>query len=583
MPRPQIQTSSPKTRSQPEKTPPQSREWVNNGEEFNLGENGDNHDNVSMEEPSNFWTVCAYCYSMYEYSGIYADCTLRCQNCKKAFHAVRTEAPPAVADGEDAYICCWGYFPIGVSMSYLEKRKTEASSWQPFSKMFAFPRGGNMPAPPRGGNMSASPQGGNMPASPPVGTKPRNRRNSGPRIYIDDDEVDIFDGISSNEESDDDWQCAPKNKKARSFTRKVSTAIKVKQPLALVQDSNTGNLHSRVVAPDGSGVSGPDAAVPIVAEAAVPSVPVPKAAMDNTDKAVVETSKKKMSVPTRKQPGRVAKDLGKLDGVVAQEGSDVSVSVINRNQSGRVAKDLGNLNVGDVAVAQEGMGVSVPEAAEVSVPTRKQPVSVAKDLKKLDIVVAEGGLVVSIPGVAAGSDPARNRPGRVAKDSGKLDGVRAQEGSGVNMPDSPVVSITTRKQPGRVGNDSGKLDGIVAQERLGVSVPDLAAPTVPVAEANKIVMGEAEKKAVGGSSRKRVSVPTRKQPGRVAKDLGKLDLNVEFNNEVEGPAHGTSGGGKAENGAEENVDGVAFFDGLDEYLSSLPILSADTGDKAKAV
>ncbi|KAK1386258.1 hypothetical protein POM88_023993 [Heracleum sosnowskyi] len=227
LPSPQIQTPSPEPQSQPEKTPPVSGERVNNGEHFNFGENGDNantHDNdVSLEEPASFWTACPYCYYMYEYAGIYEECTLRCQNCRKAFHAARIEAPPAVTDGEDAY-SCWGSFPFGVSMSYLDKRKAEASNWQPFSKMYAVPRGGNTSASPQGGTECALPQAGNT-------SKPRNTKNSGPRIYIDDEEEDIFDDMSPNDESkdDEDWCYPPKKKKARRYTRKGSTAKTVKQ------------------------------------------------------------------------------------------------------------------------------------------------------------------------------------------------------------------------------------------------------------------------------------------------------------------------------------------------------------------
>ncbi|KAL0365202.1 UNVERIFIED_CONTAM: hypothetical protein Sangu_0617800 [Sesamum angustifolium] len=69
-----------------------------------------------------------------------------------------------------------------------------------------------------------------------------------------------------------------------------------------------------------------------------------------------------------------------------------------------------------------------------------------------------------------------------------------------------------------------------------------------------------------------------KQPGKVAKDFGKLDLNVEFSNEVEEPAPGMNqenGPGRAE---DDNIEGIGFFEGLDEFLSSLPILNVVGGD-----
>lgn len=55
---------------------------------------------------------------------------------------------------------------------------------------------------------------------------------------------------------------------------------------------------------------------------------------------------------------------------------------------------------------------------------------------------------------------------------------------------------------------------------------------------------------------------------RGAAELGKLDLNVEFSNEAEEPVRGVNAG----NGEEDNIEGIGFFEGLDEFLSSLPIL-----------
>ncbi|CAL0334359.1 unnamed protein product [Lupinus luteus] len=72
---------------------------------------------------------------------------------------------------------------------------------------------------------------------------------------------------------------------------------------------------------------------------------------------------------------------------------------------------------------------------------------------------------------------------------------------------------------------------------------------------------------------------------RGATNLGKLDLNVEFSNEVEEHAPGASeGNGMNVNGtgnAEDNIEGIGFFEGLDEFLSSLPILNAVADDKVK--
>nr|XP_016484710.1 PREDICTED: uncharacterized protein LOC107805228 [Nicotiana tabacum] len=85
------------------------------------------------------------------------------------------------------------------------------------------------------------------------------------------------------------------------------------------------------------------------------------------------------------------------------------------------------------------------------------------------------------------------------------------------------------------------------------------------------------------SSKRSIASNTRRQGGRVTKDVGKLDLNVEFSNEVEEPpAPGVGQGNGAETGEDGNIEGIEFFEGLDEFLSSLPILNAVGDDKVKA-
>ncbi|KAL1802851.1 hypothetical protein DCAR_0934505 [Daucus carota subsp. sativus] len=272
---------------QQQQQPPQSRERVGRSVQFDLGRNGgDGRENVvNVEELPNFWTVCAYCYTMHEYAGVYAECSIRCPNCKKAFHAVKIDAPPVEEAGEDGYYRCWGYFPIGISAAYLEERKKGVSSWTPISTMFGVPKGGNI-------------------------IKPKKGRNSGPWVYIDDDEEeDIFDGISSAEESDEDWSRASKNKKGRNFTRKVSTTKKVNQPQGsssqMAQESNMGNLHSAGLAQEGSNVGVPNAGIPSVPNGSEPSVPAAeandKAGGEANDKAAGESSKKRVSTQQSNQ------------------------------------------------------------------------------------------------------------------------------------------------------------------------------------------------------------------------------------------------------------------------------------------
>ncbi|KAI3448234.1 hypothetical protein Pfo_004899 [Paulownia fortunei] len=76
---------------------------------------------TANDEGSTFWTACPYCYYMYEYPRVYADCTLRCQNCKRAFQAVVIPSPPPIVDGQEGYFCCWGFLPLGFSMENWRK------------------------------------------------------------------------------------------------------------------------------------------------------------------------------------------------------------------------------------------------------------------------------------------------------------------------------------------------------------------------------------------------------------------------------------------------------------------------------
>jgi len=61
---------------------------------------------------SSFWTVCPYCYHLYEYARVYEDCCLRCQTCQRAFHGVTIPTLPPLVAGKEAYHCCWSFFPL---------------------------------------------------------------------------------------------------------------------------------------------------------------------------------------------------------------------------------------------------------------------------------------------------------------------------------------------------------------------------------------------------------------------------------------------------------------------------------------
>ncbi|XP_076949466.1 uncharacterized protein LOC143622112 [Bidens hawaiensis] len=83
---------------------------------------------------NNIWTVCPYCYNLYEYPKVYEGCCLRCGNCKRAFQAVAippASLPPPIP-GKEAYYCCWSYFPMGFAMANSETAKTlTIPNWMP--------------------------------------------------------------------------------------------------------------------------------------------------------------------------------------------------------------------------------------------------------------------------------------------------------------------------------------------------------------------------------------------------------------------------------------------------------------------
>ncbi|XP_024992320.1 uncharacterized protein LOC112526238 [Cynara cardunculus var. scolymus] len=70
-----------------------------------------------------FWTVCPYCYYLYEYPRVYFEICLRCPNdkCSKAFTCVEIDRPPAEVLMEGKYLCA-GFLPVGF----------QHGSWNPF-------------------------------------------------------------------------------------------------------------------------------------------------------------------------------------------------------------------------------------------------------------------------------------------------------------------------------------------------------------------------------------------------------------------------------------------------------------------
>ncbi|KAF3499656.1 hypothetical protein F2Q69_00045164 [Brassica cretica] len=111
-----------------------------------------------------FWTACPYCYALFEYPEGYEECVLRCQQCGRAFEAVKTET----------------MFPVDA--------KTSGSGWSPVSHLFHCPV-----------------------QSPP--DHQANVKAPAPRNYhdVDGDGDELFITISDDDEEERDH--AKKNKK----------------------------------------------------------------------------------------------------------------------------------------------------------------------------------------------------------------------------------------------------------------------------------------------------------------------------------------------------------------------------------
>ncbi|KAF3499655.1 hypothetical protein F2Q69_00045165 [Brassica cretica] len=85
---------------------------------------------------ASFWTACPYCYALFKYPKGYEECALRCQQCGRAFEAVKTETPPVESNGQGVYFfCSWAMFPVGFSGD----AKSSGSGWSPVSHLFHCP------------------------------------------------------------------------------------------------------------------------------------------------------------------------------------------------------------------------------------------------------------------------------------------------------------------------------------------------------------------------------------------------------------------------------------------------------------
>ncbi|KAK8494767.1 hypothetical protein V6N12_017011 [Hibiscus sabdariffa] len=88
---------------------------------FNVGGDGSGFKTDHLKngnETGTFWTVCPYCYHMYEYEKKYEDCCLLCQNCRRGFHGLAVEPPREsfLTKGKGGeYYFGYGLFPLGHS------------------------------------------------------------------------------------------------------------------------------------------------------------------------------------------------------------------------------------------------------------------------------------------------------------------------------------------------------------------------------------------------------------------------------------------------------------------------------------
>ncbi|KAK4369811.1 hypothetical protein RND71_009286 [Anisodus tanguticus] len=283
--------------------PPETERNENNVVGNNANKSASTSDNVKEKEGNvdasdkrilSFWTACPYCYIMYEYSLDYTDCTLRCQNCKKAFQAVKIASPPPIIDGKEINFCCWGFMPFGLSLEDFDRNIGNDSSWSPFSPMFTCPRfggdgGSNVNNHAVGGQSNANNLGSSHNAGGSISGG--GRKHFAPRTYVVDDD-DVFVEVSeSGEESDEDWSRNKERRKAKNGKRKSArTGTPSKNAKKQHADkAKTVEGNDDVNLQDGLATQG------------------------GVEISHVESSNRGVASKNRRQPGRVAKHFGNLD------------------------------------------------------------------------------------------------------------------------------------------------------------------------------------------------------------------------------------------------------------------------------
>ncbi|KAK7321267.1 hypothetical protein VNO77_31742 [Canavalia gladiata] len=143
-------------------------------------------DETSRRRNSTFWTACPYCYRLYEYPRLYEGCCLRCQNCQRSFHGVAVPSLPPLVPGQDAYYCCWGFFPIGfVAGDFASSDKEAAPEAQapspPTQPYSSLPNWMPVPAANGGSNTQATPVAARVTRTIASGVSNGVAPGSGPR------------------------------------------------------------------------------------------------------------------------------------------------------------------------------------------------------------------------------------------------------------------------------------------------------------------------------------------------------------------------------------------------------------------
>ncbi|KAL0721402.1 hypothetical protein Bca4012_036001 [Brassica carinata] len=134
-------------------------------------------------QSESFWTACPYCFVLFEYPKAYEECVLRCQECRRAFQAVRIQKPPVVEGrkGEDVYFSSWSVFPLGFSGEF-----KAPTSWSPISPLIACSL---------------------QKADDEDTTTKKRKEPAAPRFFYDDDDIYVAISDDDHEENEPSDRC----------------------------------------------------------------------------------------------------------------------------------------------------------------------------------------------------------------------------------------------------------------------------------------------------------------------------------------------------------------------------------------